>query len=154
MNSDVEKRLKDLGFELPDAPAPAANYVPFVEAGGQLWISGQVSSDRNGVIAGVLGQSLDTEAGRAAAERCALAILAQAKTAIGGDWSRIARLVKLTGFVASAPGFADQPKVVNGASDLMVGVFGEAGRHARSAIGVAALPLGAAVEIEAVFLLA
>ncbi|EYD78371.1 Endoribonuclease L-PSP [Rubellimicrobium mesophilum DSM 19309] len=149
----IEERLAGLGLSLPEAAAPLAAYVPFVRAGDLLHVSGQVSRDADGVIRGVLGGDMDAEAGAKAAQTCALALLAQVKAACEGDWGRLLRVVKLTGFVASAPGFFDQPKVINGASELMIAAVGEIGRHARSAVGVAALPLGAAVEIEGVFLL-
>ncbi|PTQ74834.1 RidA family protein [Celeribacter persicus] len=151
---DLSAKLSDLGHALPDAPAPAANYVPFVQSGQQLFISGQISAGPEGLICGKLGADLDTEAGAKAAERCALALLAQANAAVGGDFSKVKRLVKLVGFVNSTPEFTDQPKVINGASDLMVAVLGETGRHARSAVSAASLPLGVAVEIEAIFELA
>lgn len=149
--SDIETRLSELGLSLPDAPAPAANYVPAVRTGDMLWISGQISAGPDGPIVGRLGDGMDVEAGAAAARTCALALLAQVKAALDGDLSRLVRVVKLVGFVNSAPDFGDQPKVVNGASDLLAEVLGEAGRHARSAVGVAALPFGVAVEIEGVF---
>jgi enamine deaminase RidA (YjgF/YER057c/UK114 family) len=149
--TDVPARLADLGLTLPEAPAPAANYVPFVISGSQLWVSGQISRDARGLICGRLGAEMSIEDGARAAQSCALALLAQAGAALGGDFGRIRRVVKLVGFVCSTPDFTDQPKVVNGASDLMVAALGEAGRHARSAVGVAALPLGVAVEVEAVF---
>ncbi|MCC6001878.1 MAG: RidA family protein, partial [Pararhodobacter sp.] len=122
--------------------------------GGLVHVSGQISQGPDGLITGRLGETLSVEQGAAAARRCALALLAQLHAACQGDWSRFSRVIKLTGFVNSAPGFTDQPKVINGASDLLVDLLGEAGRHARSAVGVAALPLGVAVEIEAVFELA
>lgn len=149
----IEERLAAMGLRLPEPAAPLAAYVPFVRAGDLLHVSGQISRDEGGVIRGVLGADLDAEAGAGAARWCALHLLAQARAACEGDWGRLLRVVKLTGFVASAPGFFDQPKVVNGASELLVEVLGEAGRHARSAVGVTALPLGAAVEVEGVFLL-
>jgi enamine deaminase RidA (YjgF/YER057c/UK114 family) len=149
----IDARLADHGITLPEAAAPVANYVPWVIAGGMVWISGQISRDGGGLITGKLGAELDTEGGAAAARVCAIAILAQLKSALGGDWSRLDRAVKLVGFVNSTPDFADQPKVVNGASDLMVAVLGDAGRHARSAVSAASLPLGVAVEVEAVFAL-
>jgi enamine deaminase RidA (YjgF/YER057c/UK114 family) len=149
----IEDRLAAKGLRLPEAAAPLAAYVPFVRAGDLLHVSGQVSRDDTGeVIRGSLGQDLSLEAGAAAARSCGLQLLAQAKAACDGDWTRLLRVVKLTGFVASAPGFFDQPKVVNGASELMVELLGDQGRHARSAVGVTALPLGAAVEVEGVFL--
>jgi enamine deaminase RidA (YjgF/YER057c/UK114 family) len=149
----IEDRLAALGLALPEAAAPLAAYVPFVRAGDLLHVSGQISREGAEVIRGVLGQDMDAEAGALAARSCGLQILAQVKAACEGDWDRLLRVVKLTGFVASAPGFFDQPKVVNGASELMAAVLGDRGRHARSAVGVAALPLGAAVEVEAVVLL-
>lgn len=152
--STPESRLSALGLSLPDAPAPAANYVPFVITGKQVWISGQISRDAaGGLITGKLGAELDVAQGAAAAQACALAILAQLKAALGGDWSKLDRAVKLVGFVNSTADFVDQPKVVNGASDLMVAALGDAGRHARSAVSAASLPLGVAVEVEAVFAL-
>jgi enamine deaminase RidA (YjgF/YER057c/UK114 family) len=152
--ASIEARLKELGLTLPDAPAPAAKYVSFVVTGGIAYLSGQISRDANGLICGKLGADLDVAAGAAAARSCALALIAQARDAAEGDLDRIARIVKLTGFVNSAPDFTDQPLVINGASELIVDVFGERGRHARSAVGVAALPLGVAVEIEAIVALA
>lgn len=146
----IETRLAELGLELPPAPVPAANYVPFVRTGNQLFISGQISSDAAGLITGRLGAGMDAEAGAAAARRCGLALIAQARAALG-DLDRVKRVVKLVGFVNSTPEFTDQPKVINGASDLMVEVFGEAGRHARSAVAAPSLPLGVAVEVEAIF---
>lgn len=146
----IEARLSELGIELPAAPAPAANYVPFVQSGHQLFVSGQISMGPDGLIKGRLGADMDAEAGAAAARRCGLALIAQAKAALG-DLDRIARVVKLVGFVNSTADFTDQPKVVNGCSDLMVEVFGDAGRHARSAVSAASLPLGVPVEIEAIF---
>ena len=152
--TDITARLEELGLTLPDAPAPAANYVPYVKSGTMLYVSGQISMDESGLITGKLGETLDVEAGAKAAQRCALALIAQAKAACGGDLSKLKRVVKLVGFVNSTAEFTDQPKVINGASDLMVAVFGEAGKHARSAVSAASLPMGVAVEIEAVFELA
>jgi enamine deaminase RidA (YjgF/YER057c/UK114 family) len=151
MTNAIEQRLSDLGLSLPDAPAPAANYVPFVQSGALVFISGQISSGPSGLICGKLGADLSVEQGIAAAQACGLALIAQLRAACGGDLTRLRRVVKLTGFVNCAPDFTDQPKVVNGASDLMVAVFGEAGRHARAAVGAPSLPLGVAVEIEGVF---
>lgn len=148
---DVEGRLAARGLQLPDPPAPLAAYVPFVLAGGLLHVSGQVARGPEGILTGLLGQDMAAEAGAEAARTCALQLLAQVRAAVGGDWSRLVRAVKLTGFVASAPGFFDQPKVVNGASELIAEALGEAGRHARSAVGVSALPLGACVEVEGIF---
>jgi len=151
MGGRIEARLKDLGLELPAAPAPAANYVPFVQSGALVFISGQISQGPDGPIRGRLGAELGVAEGAAAAARCALAILAQLRAACGGDLDRVVRAVKLTGFVNSTPDFTDQPKVVNGCSDLLVAVLGEAGRHARSAVSAVSLPLGVAVEVEAIF---
>ncbi|MCL3881347.1 RidA family protein [Marivita sp. GX14005] len=150
MTNAVEDRLAELGLTLPDAPAPAANYVPFARSGNQIFISGQLPNGPDGLITGKLGADLDVAAGAEAARLCALSLLAQARAAADGDLSRV-RLVKLVGFVNSTPDFGDQPKVVNGASDLMVDVLGEKGRHARSAVSAGALPFGVAVEIEAIF---
>ena len=149
--STIETRLADLGVELPDAPAPAANYVPFVQTGNTVYVSGQISMDANGLILGKLGDDMETEAGAAAAKTCAIGLLAQVKKACDGDLDRLVRVVKLTGFVNSTPDFTDQPKVINGASDFLVEALGDAGRHARSAVSAAALPLGVAVEIEGIF---
>jgi len=154
MTGQIEARLEELGVTLPTAAAPAANYVPAVEAGGLLYISGQVSMTDGELVKGKLGEDMSVEEGAEAAKLCAIALLAQVKAACGDDLDRLKRVVKLTGFVNSAPDFGDQPKVVNGASDFMVEALGEKGRHARSAVGVAALPFGVAVEIEGIFELA
>lgn len=146
----IATRLRDLNITLPDAPAPAANYVPYVQTGKLLFVSGQISSGPDGLIKGRLGADMDVTQGAAAARACGLALLAQANAALG-SLDRVARVVKLTGFVASTPDFTDQPEVVNGCSDLMVEVFGDKGRHARAAVSAAALPRGVAVEIEAIF---
>ncbi len=151
MSGSIESRLAELGVTLPDAPAPAANYVPFVQVGDLVHVSGQVSNDANGFITGKVGADMDVEAGAAAAKSCAISLLAQCKAACGGDLDRLVRVVKLVGFVNSTPEFTDQPKVINGASDFLVEALGEAGRHARSAVSAGALPLGVAVEIEAIF---
>ncbi|GGB25926.1 RidA family protein [Allosediminivita pacifica] len=151
MTNSIETRLSELDITLPDAPAPAANYVPFVQVGQTLYVSGQISADENGLITGKLGAELDVEAGAAAARRCALSLLAQVKAACGGDLGKLKRVVKLTGFVNSTPEFTDQPKVVNGASDLLAEVCGDAGRHARSAVSAGSLPMGVSVEIEGIF---
>lgn len=152
MAGTVETRLKEKGVELPAAPAPAANYVPFVVSGSLLFISGQVPVE-NGRLSfvGTLGKDFGIEQGKAAARLCAINILAQAKAALGGDLDRIKRCVRVGGFVRSSDDFTGQPEVVNGASDLMVEAFGEAGKHARAAVGTNALPRGVAVEVEAVF---
>ena len=149
--STIETKLAELGVTLPDAPAPAANYVPFVQSGNLVHVSGQISNGPDGLIKGRLGDSMSVDDGAKAAKTCAIALLAQLKAACGGDINRLVRVVKLNAFVASAPDFHDQPKVVNGASDFLVEALGDVGRHARSAVGVAALPLGVAVEIDAVF---
>ena len=146
----IDSRLRDLNITLPDAPAPAANYVPYVQTGNLLFVSGQISSGPDGLIKGRLGADMDVTQGAAAARACGLALLAQANAALG-SLDRVARVVKLTGFVASTPDFTDKPEVVNGCSDLMVEVFGDKGRHARAAVSAAALPRGVAVEIEAIF---
>ncbi|MDB6176818.1 RidA family protein [Paracoccus sp. Z330] len=146
----IEARLTEKGISLPDAPAPAANYVPYVQSGNLVYVSGQISADENGLITGKLGENVDVEAGAAAARRCGLALIAQLRAATG-SLDKVKRVVKLTGFVNSTPDFTDQPKVINGCSDLMVEVFGDAGAHARAAVSAPALPLGVAVEIEAIF---
>ncbi|KAF0176237.1 MAG: endoribonuclease L-PSP [Rhodobacteraceae bacterium] len=149
--STIETRLAELGVTLPDAPAPAANYVPFVVVGNLVHISGQISQTSAGLIKGKVGADLDVAAGAEAAKTCAISLLAQLKKACGGDLSRVVRAVKLVGFVNSPADFTDQPKVINGASDFLVAVLGDAGRHARSAVSAVSLPLGVAVEIEAIF---
>ncbi len=151
MSQSIDARISELGLVLPDAPAPAANYVPFVQAGNLVFISGQISRDDNGLILGTLGQDTDITTGQRAASTCALALLAQLKAACGGDLERLVRVVKLTGFVNSTQDFKDHPAVINGASDLLGEVLGDRGAHARAAVGVASLPLGVAVEIEGIF---
>jgi len=136
---------------LPNAPAPAANYVPWVVVGNLVFVSGQISAKDGAFITGKLGQTLSVDEGAAAARTCAIGLLAQLKAACGGDLDRLKQVVKLTGFVNSTPDFGDQPKVVNGASDFLVEVLGEAGRHTRSAVSAASLPFGVAVEIEGIF---
>lgn len=150
MANSIESKLAELGIALPQAAAPAANYVPFVISGGLLFISGQLPMEAGKLAcSGTLGDGVSLEDGQKAARLCGINIIAQIKAALG-DLDRVTRIVRLGGFVASADGFTDQPKVVNGASDLMVAVFGDAGRHARVAVGVNVLPLGAAVEIDAI----
>jgi len=149
--SAIEARLAELGISLPNAPAPAANYVPFVVQGNTVYVSGQISNDANGFIKGKLGDDMDTAAGAAAAKSCAISLLAQLKAACGGDIDRLVRVVKLTAFVNSTSDFIEQPQVVNGASDFLVEALGDAGRHARSAVSAPSLPLGVAVEIEGIF---
>lgn len=151
MPSAIDTRIDELGITLPDAPAPAANYLPFVLSGNLVFISGQISSGADGLITGQLGRNTDVEAGRAAARACALALIAQLRAACGGDLDRVRRVVKLTGFVNATHDFTDHPKVINGASDLFAEVFGDRGRHSRAAVGCASLPLGVAVEVEGVF---
>lgn len=148
--SQIEERLAELGIELPRPNAPVANYVPFVRMGDLIHISGQVSLDASGGVRGVVGEDLDLEAGKRAARLCGLSLLAQMKAACDGRLGRVKRVIKLNGFVQAGPNFFEIPQVVNGASDLMVEVFGEAGRHARSAVGVYRLPLNFAVEVDAV----
>ena len=147
----IEARLANLGVKLPVAPAPAANYVPFVQVGDMVYISGQISSSTDGLIIGKLGDNMDVESGAAAARSCAISLLSQVKVACGGDIERLVRVVKLTGFVNSTADFQDQPKVINGASDFLVEALGVVGRHSRSAVSAAALPFGVAVEIEGIF---
>ncbi|MGC9446137.1 RidA family protein [Cereibacter johrii] len=147
----IEARLAELGVTLPDAPVPAANYVPFVKTGALVHVSGQISQGPDGLIRGKLGADMEVAAGAAAAQACAISLLAQLRRACDGDLGRLVRVVKLVGFVNSTPDFTDQPKVINGASDFLVEVLGEAGRHARSAVSAASLPFGVAVEIEAIF---
>ena len=146
----IDARLSDLGLTLPEAAAPVASYVPVVEAGRMLHVSGQLPFRDGRVVTGRLGVDVSLEEGQEAAKLCGLMLVAQVKAALGGDLSRVRRIVKLGVFVNSTPDFTDQPKVANGASDLMVSLFGDAGKHARAAVGVAALPLGAAVEVDAI----
>lgn len=148
--ADIDSRLKELGLTLPEAAAPVANYVPYAQSGRIVHISGQISLGPDGLVTGRLGDGVSLEDGKAAARLCALNLIAQMKAACGGDLGQVKRIVKLGGFVNAHPDFYDIPKVINGASDLMVEVFGDAGRHARSAVGVAVLPLNAAVEVDAV----
>jgi enamine deaminase RidA (YjgF/YER057c/UK114 family) len=146
----IEAKLAELGLELPAAAAPVAAYVPFVEHNGILQISGQLPFKDGAVVTGRLGVNVDEATGYDAARRCALMLLAQIKNAVNGDWSRVEKVIKLGVFVNSAPEFTDQAKIANGASELFQELFGDAGRHARAAVGVAVLPLGAAVEIDAI----
>jgi enamine deaminase RidA (YjgF/YER057c/UK114 family) len=148
--SEVESRLAAAGVTLPVPVAPVANYVPFVRSGSLVHISGQVSLDASGGVKGVVGADVDLEAAQGAARLCGINLLAQMKAACDGDLDRVVRVVKLGGFVQAGPDFFDIPRVVNGASDLMVLAFGDAGRHARSAVGVYRLPLNFAVEVDAV----
>ena len=150
MAGKIDARLAELGIALPAAAAPVANYVAYVVSGNVVHVAGQLPVE-NGELkyAGAVGGEVSVEAGAAAARLCALNVIAQVKAACGGDLDRVVRVLKLNGFVNAPAGFTDQPKVVNGASDLMVDVFGEAGRHARSAIGMGSLPFDASVEIDA-----
>ena len=147
--SNIDARLKELNIELPNPPLPVASYVPFVQSGNQVFISGQVSKSPDGDIYGKLGQ-LSLGEGQKAARLCGLNLLAQMKAACGGDLDRVVRVVKLGGFVNVMPDFDPIPAVINGCSDLMVEVFGDVGKHSRSAVGVANLPLGVAVEVDAI----
>ena len=152
MAGDIKQRLEELGIDLPEPPVPVANYVPWVRTGNLVFISGQVPMGADGPrYMGKVGDSLTLEQGQEAARLCAINILAQLSVACGGDLDRVQRCVRLGGFVNCVDGFSEQPAVVNGASDLMVEVFGEEGRHARAAVGVNALPLGVSVEVDAVF---
>ena len=147
----ITSRLAELGVTLPDAPAPAANYVPFVQVGNMVYVSGQISNGPDGFITGKLGADMETAAGAAAAKTCAISLLAQVKAACGGDIERLVRVVKLTGFVNSTADYGEQPAVINGASDFLVEALGDVGRHSRSAVSAASLPFGVAVEIEGIF---
>jgi enamine deaminase RidA (YjgF/YER057c/UK114 family) len=147
--SQIEDRLAELGIVLPEPNAPVANYVPFVRVGELIHISGQVSLDASGGVKGVVGEDVDLATAQTAARLCGLSLIAQMKAACDGDLARVRRVVKLGGFVQAAADFFDIPKVINGCSDLMVEVFGDAGRHARSAVGVYRLPLNFAVEVDA-----
>jgi enamine deaminase RidA (YjgF/YER057c/UK114 family) len=151
MSDAIESRLKELGITLPAAAAPAANYVPFTISGNLLFLSGQLPMEDGKVaVTGLIGREVNVEQGQRAAELCAINILAQAKAALSGDLGRIRRVVKLNGFIASTPDFTEQHLVMNGASNLIANVLGEAGKHARAAVGMAVLPLNAAVEIDAI----
>ena len=148
--STPEDRLASLGLVLPDPVRPVANYVPSVRAGDMLYISGQVSTDAAGGVRGVVGEDVSPEEAKRAARICGLNLIAQMKAALDGDLARVRRIVKLGGFVQAGPGFFEIPQVLNGCSDLMVEVFGDDGRHARSAVGVYRLPLNFAVEVDAI----
>ncbi|WP_371155462.1 RidA family protein [Jannaschia sp. 2305UL9-9] len=144
-------KLAEMGITLPDAPLPAANYVPAVRSGDLLFVSGQISADASGMMVGKLGDDATIDQGVAAARACAISLLAQVKAACGGDLEQLDQVVKLTGFVNSTPDFGDQPKVINGASDLLAEALGDAGKHSRSAVSAASLPFGVMVEIEGIF---
>jgi enamine deaminase RidA (YjgF/YER057c/UK114 family) len=149
----IESRLRDLGITLPQAAAPVANYVPWVRTGSLIFISGQITlgADKALQYVGTLGKDLSVEDGRAAARLAAVNVLAVLSAALEGDLDRVTRVVKISGFVNAVPGFTQHPEVVNGASDLFVEVFGDAGRHARAAVGAGSLPRNVAVEVEAIF---
>jgi enamine deaminase RidA (YjgF/YER057c/UK114 family) len=152
MTGRIDTRLKDLGIDLPAPPAPVASYVPTVKTGNLVFVSGQIPVAPDGLkCVGIVGQDLSVEDGRAAARLCAINLLAQAKAACDGDLDRVTRCVKLSVFVNAVPGFTQHPEIANGASDLMVEVFGDAGKHARAAVGSGSLPRNVAVEVEAVF---
>jgi enamine deaminase RidA (YjgF/YER057c/UK114 family) len=151
MVGKFESNLATLGVILTEAPAPAANYVPFVKIGDLVYVSGQVSQNKNGFIVGKLGATMSTEQGAEAARTCAIALLAQVKAACGGDLDRLVRVVKLSGFVNSTQDFLEQPQVINGASNFLGEALGDAGKHARAAVSAPSLPFGVAVEIEGIF---
>ncbi len=152
MSGNIDTQLNDLGIELPAASAPAANYVPFVQTGNLVYISGQISIDADGLILGKLGESMSDADGVAAARRCGMALISQLRAACDGDLDRVTKIVKLGGFVNCTPDFTNHPAIINGCSDLMVEVFGaDIGSHARAAVGTSSLPLGVAVEIEGIF---
>ncbi|MGE5522505.1 MAG: RidA family protein [Rhodospirillaceae bacterium] len=152
MTSRIEQRITQLGIQLPGPGAPGGNYVPFVQIGNLVYMAGQVCrSEGKMVYVGKVGRDLSVEEGQKAARLCALNLLAQLKVACDGDLDRVVRCVRMGGFVNCAPDFTEQPKVINGASDLMVEIFADAGKHARTAVGVAALPMDSAVEVEAIF---
>jgi enamine deaminase RidA (YjgF/YER057c/UK114 family) len=152
MTGHIETRLKDLGIVLPTPPAPVASYVPTVKTGSLVFVSGQIPAGPDGLkYVGIVGQDLSVDDGKAAARLCAVNLLAQVKAACDGDLDRVTRCVKLSVFVNAVPGFTQHPEIANGASDLMVQVFDDAGKHARAAVGAASLPRNVAVEVEAVF---
>lgn len=151
MGGRIEARLAEMGVVLPAAPAPAANYIPFVQVGEVLFVSGQISMAEGALITGRLGETMTVEEGQLAARTCAINLLAQVKAACGGDLDRLVRVVRLGGFVNCTPGFTEQPKVINGASDFLAEALGDAGRHARTAVGVSSLPMAVAVEIDGIF---
>lgn len=151
MTEAIEGRLKELGITLPVAAAPAANYVPYTISGNTLYLSGQLPIEGGKVaVTGLVGRDVDVPTAQRAAELCAINILAQAKAALGGDLGKIRRILKLNGFIASTPDFVEQHLVMNGASNLIANVLGEVGKHARAAVGMAALPLNASVEVDAI----
>jgi enamine deaminase RidA (YjgF/YER057c/UK114 family) len=151
MSGKFETRLAEMGVTLPEAPAPAANYVPYVISGNMVYVSGQISQNEAGLITGKLGDTMDVDAGMDAARQCAIALLSQVKAACDGDLDRLVRVIKLTGFVNSTQEFTDQPKVINGASNFIGDALGDAGKHARAAVSAPSLPMGVAVEIDGIF---
>ncbi len=151
MTKIIEDKLSELGVSLPDAQAPAANYVPYVISGNLVFVSGQIAKDENGLIIGKLGENFTVEQGQAAAKVCAINLLSQLKAACGGDLDRLVRVVKLGGFVNATQDFTDHPMVINGASDFIGAVCGDKGAHARAAVGCSSLPFGVAAEIEGIF---
>lgn len=154
MSGNFDARLAEIGIELPNPAAPAANYVPFVQVGDMVYVSGQISMDANGLVKGKLGDGYSIDDAYAAARLCGINLISQVRAACDGDLDRLVRVIKLNGFVNATQDFTDHPKVVNGASDLMVEVFGDQGRHARAAVGSSSLPLGVAVEVEGIFQIA
>jgi len=149
--TDINARLGELGITLPKPAAPIANYLPFVRSGNLLFISGQIALNSEGIVTGTLGRDMDVASGQQAARLCAINLLAQASSALDGDLNRVKRVIKLGGFIQTDANFTDIPNVMNGASDLMVEVFGDLGRHARFAVGSSSLPMGSAVEIDGTF---
>jgi enamine deaminase RidA (YjgF/YER057c/UK114 family) len=148
---NIEEKLKAAGIELPVAASPAANYIPYTKTGNLVFISGQVSQNLDGPILGKLGLNMGVEDGYLAARWCGIALLAQLKDACSNDWAQLKSTVRLGGFVNATPDFTDHPKVINGASDLLVDILGVKGRHARAAVGSSSLPLGVAVEVDGIF---
>lgn len=151
MSTNIYDRLNELAITLPKAPAPAANYVPFVRTNNLVFISGQISSDENGLIIGKLGENMEINEGYSAARACGLALISQLEQACDSNLNKLLQVIKLTGFVNSTLEFNQHPLVINGSSDLMVEVFGNRGKHARAAVGSSSLPLGVAVEVEGIF---
>ena len=151
MPNEFEQKLNDLGIVLPNAAAPAANYVPYVRLGSMLFVSGQISQNSEGLILGKLGYNCSLDEGYQAARFCGLALISQLKSACDGDLSQLKQVVRLGGFVNCTPDFTDHPKIINGASDLMGEIFGQKGAHARAAVGSSSLPLGVAVEVDGIF---
>ena len=150
---DIQEKLKTLSLTLPDAPAPAANYLPYVISNNLLFISGQISSDKNGLIKGLVGKNMSIDDGYRAAQNCGLSLIAHLNNAIGGDFKKFKKVIRIAGFVNSTNSFEDHPKVVNGASDLISKIFGINGQHSRIAVGCNSLPKNACVEISSIFFL-